>query len=386
MEPTTWIELDSSAYAHNLAFIRDLIGPKVRFCSIVKGNAYGHGTKQIVEIANSHGVNEFGVYSADEAFEVCRYAAKKPAVMVMGMLNKDQIEWAVENEISFFVFNKYRLEQTLAAARKVGKPALVHLEVETGMNRTGVEIHEFDYYTQHFIDHPDLLHWSGLCTHYAGAESVANYLRVKRQHILFNKLRKKVMNYSPVKPDIIHTACSAAALRYPATLYDLARIGILQYGFFPSRETLIEQLTKQGEPHFDPLKRLISWKSLVMDVKSVHTGEFVGYGTSYLATSSMRIANIPLGYAHGYARSLSNQGRVLIGGQQAKVVGMVNMNMIQADITNIPEVQPGDEVVLIGRQGEQELSVSAFGQYSDMVNYELLTRLPRIIPRKIVTS
>jgi alanine racemase len=175
-------------------------------------------------------------------------------------------------------------------------------------------------------------------------------------------------------------------MRYPATHFDLVRIGILQYGFFPSREVQVEYMTKQEDSHTYPLRRLISWKSTVMDVKSVQTGEFIGYGTSYFANAPMRVASIPVGYSHGFSRVLSNQGRVLIGGTQAKVVGMVNMNLIQADVTEIPEVHPGDEVVLIGRQGDQEISVSSFAEYSDQVNYELLTRLPRNIPRKLISS
>ena len=186
-----------------------------------------------------------------------------------------------------------------------------------------------------------------------------------------------------LQPDKCHTACSAAAMRYPDTRMDLVRIGILQYGFFPSRELQVELNHKRGIP-LDPLRRIISWKSRVMDVKYVGAGEFVGYGTSYLANADMKIATIPVGYSHGYSRSLSNQGRVLIRGQRVVVVGTVNMNMISVDVTQVEGVEKGDEVVLIGQQGELEISVSSFSEFSDQVNYELLTRLPRDIPRKVV--
>ena len=173
-------------------------------------------------------------------------------------------------------------------------------------------------------------------------------------------------------------------LRYPSTHWDLVRIGILQYGFFPSRETFIEYVTQSAEPAEDPLRRIISWKSRVMDVKSVPVGQFVGYGSSYLANANIRVAQIPVGYGHGYSRNLSNQGRVLIRGHRVNVVGMVNMNLIQVDVTEVPEVAVGDEVVLIGRQGEQEISVSSFSEFSDQINYELLTRLPPSIERRII--
>ena len=184
-------------------------------------------------------------------------------------------------------------------------------------------------------------------------------------------------------PKIRHTACSAAALRYSATKMDMARIGILQYGFFPSKEILIHYLTKNKEHEF-PLRRVISWKSKVMSIKKVKTGEFIGYGTSYLANSDMKIATIPVGYSHGFSRLLSNQGRVLIHGQRVSVVGAVNMNMMSVDITNLEGVKNGDEVVIIGKQGDMEISVASFGDVSNLVNYELLTRLPHDIPRIVV--
>lgn len=381
--PTSWIEVDARAYRHNIDFIRTMIGPDVRFCSVVKGNAYGHGIDTMVRLGDHAGVSEYGVYSADEAYEVHRCSDRPKRIMIMGNLWDDELEWAIENDVSFFVFSKQRLDQAQSLAAKIGKAARVHLEIETGMNRTGIGIHELDHFIGIITSHPEQLRWAGLCTHFAGAESIANYLRVKKQFVLFRKILKHVKKTWPQMPESIHTACSAAALRYPSTHYDLVRIGILQYGFFPSREVQVEYMATQDESHVYPLRRIVSWKSRVMDIKSVHTGEFIGYGTSYLSNSPMRIASIPVGYAHGFSRSLSNQGRVLIGGQQAKVVGMVNMNMIQADVTGIPEVHAGTEVVLIGRQGDQEISVSSFAEYSDQVNYELLTRLPHNIPRII---
>jgi alanine racemase len=186
-----------------------------------------------------------------------------------------------------------------------------------------------------------------------------------------------------LSPEQKHTACSAAALRYPKFQMDMVRLGIIQYGFFPNKEILIEYLTKKKETE-NPLKRLISWKSHVMDVKKVKTGEFVGYGTSYLANYDLKIAIIPVGYAHGFSRNLSNQGIVLINGQRVSVVGTVNMNMITVDVTQVNSVEKGDEVVLIGKQGDLEISVSSFSEFSEQVNYELLTRLPENLPRLVV--
>jgi alanine racemase len=300
----------------------------------------------------------------------------------MGMLDNYQLEWAIENEIEFFVFNKHRLDHALQFARKIGKKALVHLEAETGMNRTGFQKNELAEAGKLLQENPDAIQFRALCTHYAGAESIANYYRIQQQKKRFKSALKQ-LDRMGLKPDILHTACSAASLRYPETQLDLVRIGILQYGFFPSKEILVDYLIKNKET-VTPIERIISWKSVVMDIKRVKTGEFIGYGTSYFANSDLDVAIIPVGYSHGFSRSLSNLGRVLIRGQVAPVVGTVNMNMISVDISNSGGVQIGDEVVLVGRQGELEVTVASFSDMSHQINYELLTRLPQNLPRRVI--
>jgi alanine racemase len=222
----------------------------------------------------------------------------------------------------------------------------------------------------------------GLCTHYAGAESSSNYLRVKNQIKKFKQTVQKARRLG-LEPRKLHTACSAAALTYPETIMDMVRIGIALYGYWPTRETYMHHYLKhKGED--DPLKRVLSWKSRVMSTKLVPEGEFVGYGTSYLAGIPTKIATVPVGYAWGFSRNLSNLGRVIVGGKRTAVIGVVNMNMMIADITETPGVQRGDEVVLIGRQGDQEISVSSFSELTHRINYETLVRLPSQIPRILV--
>lgn len=382
MKPTSQIEISKSAFVHNLRFIDEIIGKDTQYSSVVKGNAYGHGIDQFVPLAFQCGVRHFSVFSADEAFRVKAVTGGGATIMIMGMIDNDQLEWAIENGIEFFVFDMDRLEQAVVTAQRIGKPAKVHIEIETGMNRTGFSKKGFQHVLHYLRVAEPHLEVKGLCTHYAGAESIANYHRIKRQQRLYNSALKKMKDFG-VNPQYLHTACSAASIRYPKTHMDLVRIGILQYGFFPSRETLIYYLTKRKE-HEYPLERLISWKSKVMDVKTVKTGEFIGYGTSYLANNDMKIATVPVGYSHGFSRVLSNQGKVLIHGQRHGVIGTVNMNMMSIDVTHLDNVKKGDEVVIIGKQGDMEISVSSFSEYSDQVNYELLTRLPSNIPRIVV--
>ncbi len=382
-ETTSSLELSQAALNRNISFLKELIGPNVRFSSVVKANAYGHGIEKFVPMVEKAGINHFSVFSGDEAWRVFKTCSERSELMIMGCLDKEQMEWAIENDISFWVFEIERLEKALQLSRKTGKKAKIHIEVETGMNRTGLKERGFSYALRQFKKYPQLLELEGLCTHYAGAESVANFVRVNRQISKFNKYFTKAKRRGVI-PTYRHTACSAAALNYPKTRMDMVRIGIAQYGFWPSAETFIQYVHGKKEERYDPLKRVISWKSKVMSIKTVNEGEFISYGTTYLAQEEKVIAVIPVGYSHGFSRMLSNQGRVLIRGQRLGVIGMVNMNMLIADVTSVPEVNIGDEVVIIGKQDNLEITVSSFGEISNQVNYELLVRLPERTKRRVV--
>lgn len=353
----------------------------MQFSSVVKGNAYGHGIEAFCPMVYQAGGRHFSTFSVDEAYRVRQAMPKDITILVMGYVESgDQMAWVIEEGIEFYVFNLSRLNEALRVAKHAGKPARIHLELETGMNRTGLLLNEFRAALDLVRTNPENLKLIGLCTHFAGAESVANYHRIQKQR---KRFKRYVEGLDAVdRPEIVHSACSAAAMRYPGTRLDLARIGILQYGYFPSRE--IEALyTKNNGKNSNPLDRVIEWKSRVMDVKNVRSNEFIGYGTSFLTNVDSTIAHVPVGYGTGFARRLSNRGRALIRGKRLPVIGMVNMNMMAVDCTGI-NVEIGDVVTLIGKDQETEITVSSFGDASQLINYELLTRLPAEIPRKVV--
>lgn len=381
MYPTSYIELSQSALDTNIAFIKKMLG-NAQLSAVVKGNAYGHGITIFCQMLYKTGVRHFSVFSANEAQEVLACIPNDINVMVMGYMANDQIEWAIENEVEFFVFEEDRIENAIAFSKKIKKPARIHIEIETGMNRTGFALKDLKTLFQKLEQNKDFLQIVGICSHLAGAESIANYKRIEQQYDRFIKTKKNLEELDWMKPKY-HLACSAASMQYPKTRLDLTRIGILQYGFFPSNEVHVQYLTK-NKTQENPLRRVISWKTQVMDVKEVKAGEFVGYGTSYFTNSKTNIAILPIGYAHGFPRSLSNQGKVLIRGKRFDVIGIVNMNMTLIDITECNTIQKGEEVVIIGHQGDLEISVSSFSDFSDMVNYELLTKLPANITRTIV--
>lgn len=382
MHKNSVIEINSIAHKENITFLRNIFGKKTIISSVVKGNAYGHGLKEFVEMAFANGVTHFSVFDVEEAKIVFDTLEDKVTILIMGFVADDDLEWVIKNQIEFFVFERYRLAKTSKIAKKLKQKAIVHIEVETGMNRTGFELRTVSKVAKYLIKEKENIYFKGLCTHYAGAESIANYFRVSKQIEVFKKV-EGIFKSEGIQPKIRHSACSAASIAFPETRMDLVRIGIIQYGFWPSQEILVSYLNSKKNK-IDPLQRVISWKSEVMSIKRVKSGEFIGYGTSYIARDNMKIATIPLGYSHGYCRSLSNQGKVLINGQYCDVIGTVNMNMLTVNVTEINNVKKGDEVVLIGNQKSLSLSVASFSDLSNMLNYELLSRISKTIPRKIL--
>lgn len=381
MHTNSIIEINQKSLQNNITFLKKTFGKKVILSSVVKGNAYGHGISEFSRMAFHCGINHFSVFDADEARAVRKELQQKVDVMIMGFLSDEDIIWAIENEVSFYIFDKIRMQKTIKLSQKLNKKAIIHIEVETGMNRTGFEKNELSWVAKILKENPKILKFEGLCTHYAGAESVSNHYRVEKQIARFNEVTT-FFNNENIQPKIRHTACSAASIMFPETRMDLVRIGIMQYGLWPNNEVFVQFLNSKKIKQ-DPLQRIISWKSEVMSIKKVNAGDFVGYGTSFMASEKMKVAVIPVGYSHGYSRSLSNHGRVLIHGKRCMVIGTINMNMLTVNVSDLENIKKGDEAVLIGNQEDVSISIASFSEFSNTLNYELLTRLDKSIPRKI---
>jgi len=384
---TSRIELSESALRKNIRFLQKQIGTEPLFSSVIKGNAYGHGISEFLPLAEKCGLRHFSVFSAAEAYKALSSRTQDSHIMIMGAIEDEELAWAVEHGISFYIFDPGRLHAAVQAARKMDSHAQIHLELETGLNRTGLAGAELESALKYIVDNRSHVRVKGVCTHFAGAESVANYLRIQNQIERFNAAVSYI-NAKGIYPELRHTACSAASLIYPASVMDMVRIGIAHYGFWPTEETRIHHFLRyQNNPprrFRNPLHRVMSWKSRIMSVKHVPAGEFISYGNSYMSTRDMCIASVPVGYYHGFSRSLSNLGRVLVRGRRARVVGVVNMNMFIIDVSHIPGVERGDEVVIIGRQKSLHVSVGSFADMTNNLNYEVLTRIPPDIPRVVV--
>jgi alanine racemase len=381
MLDNSFIEINIKALQSNLDFIKSNLDPACELTSVVKGNAYGHGITHFVPTAIACGIKSFAVFSAFEAKQILATDLDFERVLIMGNISENQLEWAIENNIEFYVFEKRRLISAIKSAKKLGIKAKIHIEVETGLNRTGFSKIDLLALMDTIKSNPDYLSLEGMCSHLAGAENIANYYRIKKQMSRFNSFEKLFTKHG-LDIKTRHLACSAAAMNFPKSQKDLARIGIMQYGLWPSNEVRMAYFVKNKKVE-DPLKAVLSWKTYVMSVKEVKMGEYIGYGSSLMAEKNMLIATVPVGYADGFARSLSNHGKVLIAGQRLDVIGTINMNLFMVDITNIASIKKGDEVVLIGEQGNLSITVASFSDFSSQLNYELLTRLPNDIPRII---
>lgn len=383
MPSTSQIEIIDEALKNNVDFVKSIINQEQTTISVViKGNAYGHGVHIIVPALENLGINHFSVYSSPEALDAVKVKNKDTTIMIMGFVYPHDFEWIINENVEFYISEIDSLRNALEVSRKLNKNSNIHLDIETGMNRTGLNLRELKKVIQIIKTNKQWVTVKGVTSHFAGAESIANHFRIKKQFSTFKK-RIKLLQNNNIEPEIKHIASSAATINYPEAKMDLIRTGILVYGYWPTEETLINYYHKFKTKE-NPLKRAIRWKSQVISIKNVKEGEFIGYGLSYQAQYDMRIMLVPVGYCNGYSRSLSNNGHVIVNGQRASVIGSVNMNMIICDITNNIDVHIGDEVLLIGKQDDAEISFASFAKMNNSLNYEILARLPQNIERKLI--
>lgn len=382
MTSTSQIHIKSKALEQNVKFLQSLLDKSTTISAVIKGNAYGHGTEIVVPAFEQLGINHFSVYSSAEAKIAFEVKSPESVIMIMGFVYKEDYQWVIENNIEFFVSCPEAFKLVIEIVNRIQKKAIIHIDLETGMNRTGLGIKQLKKIIPIIKANKELLILRGVSSHFAGAESIANQIRIKKQFSVFKK-RIKFLNDNDIYSEIKHIASSAATINYPETRLDLVRVGILLYGYWPTTETFINYIHRRKDKT-DPLKRALRWCTEVALVKTVPQGEFIGYGMSFQAQSTIKMMIIPVGYCNGYSRSLSNNGHVIVNGYISQIIGSVNMNMIICDITNIPKVEVGDHVILIGKQDENEISFTSFAEMNNSLNYEILARLPQNITRKIV--
>ncbi len=378
---TTWIEISESAYAGNLRFVRRLVGPEVEISAVVKANGYGHGWELIARLAADHGGGSFCVHSLEEALQL-RHAGHRQDILLLGQVMRRRLPEVAEQGLTLAIFDPGSADALVATCRRLRRSVKVHLKIETGTHRQGLCDEELRAVVETLKKEPRI-DIEGAYTHYANIEDTTRHDYAEHQQERFRAALRQLADLG-IKPRKVHTACSAAALLFADTHYQMVRLGISQYGFWPSRETQVSYKLQQGTDRSETLQPLLTWKTRVGQVKSIAADSFIGYGCSYQVTRPSRLAILPIGYSDGYDRNLSNRGHVLIHGRRAPIRGRICMNLTMVDITDIPAVAPEDEVVLLGRQGQQEIRAEDLAQHIGTIQYEVVSRLRSSIPRFVV--
>lgn len=378
MSKLVWVELDSRAPDYNIRQIRNGAAPGTLFCAVVKSNAYGHGVREIVPLLQS--ADWFAVNSLEEALELKEIGVSKP-VLILGHVPLNNLAYAVESGFRLTVYNKETIE-ALSRISEKNRRIKVHIKIETGTGRQGVLPENVKEFTEKIIT-SDSIEIEGLSTHFSNIEDTLNHSYAKKQLETLRKSLDEIKSIG-VNPPVIHTACTAASILFPETHFNMLRSGIGVYGLWPSRETFLS--VTSGERPVPELKPVLTWKTRVIQIKTFPTGSFIGYGCSYRTTRETRIAVLPVGYADGYDRSLGNMAYVLIYGKRAAVLGRVCMNLIMVDITDIENVRLEDEVVLLGRSGEEVITAELMADWASTINYEIVTRISPLLSRHLVDN
>ena len=369
----TWCEVETSALAWNIRQFRRHVGESVILAHTVKANPYGHGLRLAAQAFCQGGADWLSVDAVEEA-RALRQAGISTPIYILGYVPLAELEEAVSLEARLVVYNR----ETVARLRSLGHPARVHLKIETGNSRQGVEGEAARALADEIRLSPGLV-LEGACSHFANIEDTTDHAFARQQRRRFDEEVAALRARGHELP-IRHLSNSAAALLWPDRSYEMVRLGIGGYGLWPSKEAMVAaHLAGRSDVELRPA---LSWKTRIAQVKWVPVGAYVGYGCTYMTTHKTRLAVLPVGYYDGYDRGLSNLAHVLIGGRRAPVRGRVCMNMTMVDITDIPDAQLEAEVVLMGRQASEQVSAEMLAEWAGTINYEIVTRIAAHVPRQ----
>jgi alanine racemase len=359
--------VDLNALGWNFRQIRSKVGSQVKVLSMVKANGYGHGAAAISKALAAEGSDAFGVATTEEGVEL-RQAGICTPILVLAGAYPDQVDQFFDNSLTPVIHALASLEELDAIVHRRKKSLNVHLKIDTGMGRIGLLAAEFNSWLPK-IKTLKALKIEGVFSHFSHAESVeGSYTR--QQLRTFQGIVER-LRAEGIFPSLVHLANSAATITLPQAYFDMVRPGLMLYGIYPS-PAMASQIC---------LKPVLSWKTRILQLKKVPAGSSISYGQTFVTKRESFIATLPIGYADGYPRLLSNRGEVLVTGKRAPVAGRVCMDLTMIDVTDIGKIQQGDEVVLLGRQGDAEISADDMAAWADTISYEILTSIGARVPR-----
>ncbi len=368
------LRISIGALRHNAEVLSKLVGPR-RAAFVVKGNAYGHGL-----VPTARAVEPFAtricVYTIEEALTLRASGITAP-VLVLGPIPPAVLDEAMAADVELALWNRSEfLRRLCGASRNQHRPAAVHVKVNTDLNRLGFEPHELRDAVEEFLGFPEIA-IAGIFSHLASAEEMDSPYTM-HQLAAFERALARVTPLLDARAPapIRHIAASAAAMLWPQTRLDMVRFGIALYGLMPSPQTREAMAAAPID-----LRPALSYHSQIVVVRRIAPGASVGYGGTFHAPLEMRIGVVPAGYADGVPRALSNRGAFAVDGAICPIVGRVAMNMTEIDLTAAPRAQVGSLVTLIGTDGDATVTADDWAEWSDTINYEIVTRLPAELRR-----
>ena len=366
--------VDLSAALYNMERMHEAVSPQTKMIGVIKTDGYGHGAVPIGrEVGKLPYVSGYAVATAEEAFILRRAGLSKP-ILILGYTFPYSYYELVLQEIRPAVFRKDAVEALDVCAGRLGRKAVVHVKVDTGMSRIGIRPDEEGLVFMEWIAGLAHIEVEGIFTHFARADESdhsAALLQLTKFTAFVEEAERRMGKQIPLK----HCSNSAGILTLPQANLSLVRAGITLYGLSPSGEVTKDMLS---------LRPVLSLKSRLVYVKEIEAGTPVSYGGTFVAKEQMRIATIPVGYGDGYPRGLSGKGSVLVRGKRAPILGRVCMDQFMVDVSDIPDASEGDVVTLIGVDGGEEITMEELGELSGRFNYELACCLGKRIPRVYV--
>jgi len=360
------LEINLRNILENTKNLKKAIG-RVKLMAVVKSNAYGHGLVEVAKTVVKAGADYLAVDNIQEGL-MLRKADVQAPILVFGWPDPELINQAVENDLTLTVFDKDTVKRISQAGMLFKKPVKVHIKLETGMNRYGLRPEEIIDFLKYLKRTPKI-ELEGIYSHFAAAQSRDKSYTFKQLGI-FQKTIEDLQK-AGYKIRYRHIANSAATLSMPSSHFDMVRLGICLYGLFPSQEL----------GSFFELKPALEFKSKIVSLKKIPGGEKISYDGTYTTTKPTLVAVVPVGYADGYDRKLSNYGKVLVKGKRASVIGKICMRAMMIDVSAIEGVEIGDEVVLIGKQGNEQVTAGELAGLIGTINYEVVSRLSSDLPR-----
>ena len=366
----TWAEISLDAIEHNVDAVKARFAPKTKLMCVIKADGYGHGAIALAEFLADK-CDYFAVAILEEALALRRAGVTKP-ILLLGYTSPFHYKAALEAGVSLTIFCAEDAAELSETAKKMGKRAAVHIKIDTGMGRIGFADTEESAEEIANIAALPGIEIEGIFTHFARADETDKTSYQEQFSRFETFLKNEKLAEMEIRSRAICHCCNSAAAIESTAHFDMVRFGIALYGLYPSEEVNKSNL---------PLQPAMSWKTRVAHLKTVPPGTGISYGHTFTTNRETRVATLPIGYADGYPRALSNQGRVLIHGQFAPIIGRVCMDQCMADVTDIPGVQRGDEVILLGKAGDREIAMEEIGAMSASFNYETACRVGHRVPR-----